>query len=104
MTTTTTPLPYDLPTLRQHWFPPEPTDTTVTAARTAQAAIWSVVADATAELATASSPTNEQLPPPSSTKRPTAPTSPRPPATSADAAPCPTCATTSTYCTRPAPP
>jgi hypothetical protein len=50
MTTTTTPLPYDLPTLRQHWFPPEPTDTTVTAARTAQAAIWSVVADATAEL------------------------------------------------------
>ena len=49
MPTTTTPPPYDLPTLRQNWYPPEPTDTTVTAARAAQTAIWTAVADATAE-------------------------------------------------------
>ena len=50
MTTTTRPLPYDLPTLRQHWLPPEPTGTTVTANRNAQQAIWAAVTAATAEL------------------------------------------------------
>ena len=50
MPTTTRPLLYDLLTLRQHWLPPEPTDTTVTANRDAQTKIWAAVADATAEL------------------------------------------------------